>query len=509
MLETSIIEQAIKSYDDGTKRINDFISKHPNHKLLAEKLQNLFDKNDEMHRSLMKVFCEFSVKFIERKIKESQLKFNQEEDAVITTLKYFPKKITKQYSIKRNEIAIVFVDVILENSQKYNNSILEQSLDSFVRILETSQAAMDRILPTTMMPHYQQEHLNMWLKQTAEIKDAFLKYLQHKMQNKTDTKMANDLLNNLKKLLNIELSPRLKGVLNVFRASMDHELETIQFCVQKSQMYLKIMIDLNPTFVFSDVNHLQNTVEYQKNAFTAFKAKYSDKERIWLNKFIELLNFFKRLFAIVNVRALNIPFDSIEDVYSLIRGDPTPEHNVLAPKFMNAFNGYKELYTPTILINDQRIRDFIEFDYEQRILKRWEEKIKKMENNEQLNKLLKDANTAVLVGMTKVIPKVKTLSADYGFAIKISDIIRSIFCQFYGLYKALQMSEYSQTESQIIINGIDGLKGLVDQVKQNNGQTWRIQTNIHADTVKKSVNECFKKLINLPNEINAIFEKMP
>lgn len=511
LLNNSVIEQAIKSYDEGLERIKEFTNKNPAHKSLAESLKSLFDKNDKLHQTLLIESCEFNEKFIRTEIEKSGLLFNRAEAAVFESLARFPGKITATLFINQknqdSELRIIIVDDILEKSQKNLDAISKKWLSLIYEKVQGTKDSMEEAKRGISEEYddYLYEPLDEWIAHTGEIKRCFLDYLELRKRNTAEFQPAKNCLNLLQQLLDDEISAPLAQRLQLFKhALLDDYLPFIDYNIAQCQMWLSNLIVFQPTHIFSDVHSLQNALEIQISALNRFK---NANNHIVLNKFIELLTLFRNLLVNVNIRALNLSLDSIPRLRSLLQisGTQYPNCNEVCHDLSNLLNEYKTIYMSTIsnLISDRSIRDLIKCY--------WVQKLRKVKNSNSapLTNLVQKAIETFTKELAKTVPEqsVKQLAADYRHAVPISDNVRDLVYAT-QLYFDIQ-SECREPNCERLRKVKFAFDQYITEAKRKADNAWKTRMEKHLADVKASVNNSFKTLINLPKEVNELLKATP
>lgn len=518
MLNSSVIEQTVKLFDIGTNRINEFIKNNPTHHDFANTVKGIFIKNDELHRSLLIELCEFNANFIEMEIEKSQLELNPIEMEVMKTLKRFPDKITAKCSINQKnddfDLRFITVDDTLQKGLKNLDFVPKHLLDNINYIVASTERVMDQAISAfTKIPNDTQTAIDDLKKCSGKLKTVFIEYLQIRKTNAAESPAAIKLLKQFEDLLKPEISSNQIEALKKFRANVDETLEDAEMILGQCQLWLTNMIAFEPTYVFSDANKLQQTLINKINAFNAFKEKIFDssKSRIWLQKFIDLLTLCKDLIAKVNIRALNLSLDTIPQMYSLLKNDPVPQHKAVCTEFMKLLNDYKALYSFTTLITDERIRNFIEYDFEGQFLNRWEQKIKGMKDNLQLDNLLTNAVKTFKNEEKKTDSMATTLLNDFKFSVPISNGIRETFFPIIGFYEIQSCPDDPVVEPAVLEKIKETFIDYLNDAMDVTDSQWKIQMNKHANDVKASIKNCFDQLNghDLINKVNEILKNAP
>lgn len=123
MLTEPVIVQAIKTYDDTTKSIADFIGNNsedsesePKH--FSNALKGINNKYDLLHRTLLIEYSEFNEKFFEKKFNENHLTLNDEDREIMKSVNDYLGNITVQYSIHQLKLHILNVGDLLKKMSK-------------------------------------------------------------------------------------------------------------------------------------------------------------------------------------------------------------------------------------------------------------------------------------------------------------------------------------------------------------------------------------------------------
>lgn len=514
MLNNTVIEEIIKSYDESLQNIKDFINKNPKYINLAEVLKGYLDTNNMMYRSLLIEYCSFNDNFIEAKIEKSHVNLNSAEIKVIETMKHLPDKFIKKIffnKINENvannisyEIRMLAVDEILKRSEKNLDLIVDPALDNtydyITYLIDSSK--MSKAIQISLGCFWSRntddmnEPLEEWKRHTEKIKSTFLNYLSLRKTQTAESMAATNLLNSLNVLVNTKMpfEQVLLRDLDRFGIELHESMKIIQMHMENTELFLIDLIGFESTYVFSDIDELQQKLENKINALIAYNIKNFDSSKKTISdKFIQLFTLFKDLLANVNVRALNLKLDYIPYFNVLLteRANQKSHLKQYCDNWKKRLNEYKELYTFANLPNDLGISTLVEFDWEQKITEMKIDEIKRLDNLltkaiETFKNKIKDENIS---------GKVTTLSADYKDAIPTSNDIRVKFVMFYGYYDTVNQIHVEQVPaSEVIFAGKmeSQCKIYFDDAKEKANSKWKTQTEKHTMNLKRSINNCFQ-----------------
>lgn len=538
MINNSVIEQAIETFEETCERISDvlyyntqyeheYFGKICTKKHLAEMLKGMADINEHLLKTLYIPFCEFNAKFIDAEIGKSQVKLNSAEIEVIESMKRFPDQIISLCSLEQMpnpfQLKIIRIDEILEKS-KYNFDEISPEFTvqawNQIHFLEKNYIyKMKDAINEINLSFFSQlnvdvyfDPVNEWRKSTNDIKKAFFEYLQLRKIKAADSNEAKTALTEFKQLLlKTKVSPELTELLSKSQIEIKKYLKDAMVYLEHCELSLKYLIAFESTNVFSDINKLQKTLENRIVAFEKFitKVKQPGKKRIWLEKYADLLFLCFNLLKKMNVRALNFSLDiSIPHLQSLLGNDSVPEHKPICNELNRMLNEYKDLYSVTTLITDERIRSFIEYDYENQLLKPWQQKIEEMKDNTQLDNLLIKTLKSFEDEEKKSDAIAEKLAHDYVDRISLSDGIRNALFFIDSFYLDESHKDSHLLRSQTIMTTKSTFGLYLNDAKRTFNNSWKANAEKHATDGKVAVKQFFDKLIgiNLVNEINKILK---
>lgn len=504
MLDNYLAENLNVVYDFNKRKLIELTIAYPDHKDLINQLYAIDEKNDKLMGQFLIVYCHYSADYIDKLFPKhfKQAEMNNDEIALIESIKEYPSNITKECTIDQSSKLLPYkINALMEFEFGVKNlpHISKMYLDLIpIELADQIKTINEAITKIANIPANLTQLLFDLGKHTYNMRTAIDKFKKLKKDKATQSQI-NALKDQLNEMIKVPHPINLVMNLKEFQNDIEEQLKQVANSVNRFQKWLRHLINFKATYAFSDTNNLQRTLATRVKNIRTFiddSVEMPGKSKPWLIKLIEFLTIITAIFGKVNIRTINLSTDYMNSIKRILQKDQNDAHQKICKDFLTVIDDYEELYETLseTLINSDDIREFIKYDYV-RTFRVVQPKIDRMndEGSQHLIQLFDSTFDDLEPCIDKIIVLAKAIKKGYKDALSYSNGIRFILYYVKDLYE-----NNAGTDDDFLYHLMKRKSQFTEYLNLARDRAdgrWKLTMKKHRNDLKMTINELFKSII--------------